>query len=165
MNLSDIHGKIIAPALIEIGAFSTAAEQLVMATGMAESLYKHDRQIARYENGQPVYGPALGFWQMEPATHNDIWRNYLGFTRRQGLVDGLRRLSKRVDPEALVLSPQYAAAMCRIHYLRVPAPLPQAGDWRGMAEYWKRYYNTPLGKGTVDGFLQKIAPVIKFYGG
>ncbi len=59
----------------------------------------------------------------------------------------------------------YAAAMCRIFYLRFSKPLPQAGDWHGMAKYWKRYYNTHLGAGTVDGFLQKSEPVIQLYEG
>jgi hypothetical protein len=49
----------------------------------------------------------------------------------------------------------YAAAMCRVFYLRVPERLPQADDSAAMARYWKRYYNTHLGKGTVEGFLQK----------
>ncbi len=37
----------------------------------------------------------------------------------------------------------YATAMCRVHYLRVPRPLPDAGAVRAMGEYWKRHYNTP----------------------
>ena len=57
----------------------------------------------------------------------------------------------------------YAAAMCRIFYLRFQKPLPQPNDWEGMARYWKKYYNTHLGAGTVDGFLQKAQPVIALY--
>ena len=32
------------------------------------------------------------------------------------------------------------------------------GDWQGMAAYWKKYYNTPAGAGTVEGFLKKARP-------
>jgi hypothetical protein len=53
--------------------------------------------------------------------------------------------------------------MCRIHYLRVPEVLPAANDWPGFAAYWKNHYNTWLGAGTVDGFLQKAQPAIAFY--
>ena len=40
----------------------------------------------------------------------------------------------------------YAAAMCRIHYYRVPYKLPAADDAHGMAVYHKIYYNTYKGK-------------------
>jgi hypothetical protein len=50
---------------------------------------------------------------------------------------------------------RYAAAMCRIRYLRVPAPLPAPDDIQAMANYWKEHYNTPLGAGTPEEFLDK----------
>ncbi len=46
----------------------------------------------------------------------------------------------------------YGAAMCRIHYLRVPDALPEAGDIPGMAAYWKEFYNTFEGSGTEEEF-------------
>ena len=46
----------------------------------------------------------------------------------------------------------YAAAMCRLHYRRVPAPLPQLGDPDAVAAYWKQHYNTALGAGTPEQF-------------
>jgi hypothetical protein len=42
--------------------------------------------------------------------------------------------------------------MCRVHYLRCPGTIP--AGLRAQAEYWKKYYNTPLGAGTVDGYVQ-----------
>lgn len=161
-GLNEIRQNIVIPALVEINAYSTAAEQLVMMTGMAESLFKHTRQIVKYT---PIkYGPARGWFQMEPATHNDIWSNYFGGSRTKHLVEGLQRLNTNAgDPEELVKDQKYAAAMCRIHYLRVRERLPDEGHWHGMATYWKKYYNTHLGKGTVDGFLQKNMPVMQLY--
>lgn len=163
-NLNDIRNKTVIPALLAIDAYSLAAEQLVMATGMAESLFLSTRQIASYKP-KLVYGPARGYFQMEPFTHNDLWAGYIGATRRAHLLDGLRKISDSPgDPEELVRNQIYAAAMCRIFYLRIRAPLPRAGDWPGMAAYWKRYYNTHLGKGTVEGFLKKAEPVFAMYG-
>jgi hypothetical protein len=43
--------------------------------------------------------------------------------------------------------------MCRVHYLRVKEALPTENDAAGMASYWKRYYNTVLGKGTIEQAL------------
>jgi hypothetical protein len=45
--------------------------------------------------------------------------------------------------------------MARIHYMRVPAALPKAGDVSGQANYWKQYYNTPLGKGKPQEYIEK----------
>ena len=43
--------------------------------------------------------------------------------------------------------------MCRVHYYRKPAALPHYGDAEAMTAYWKRYYNTRLGKGTATKAL------------
>jgi hypothetical protein len=39
----------------------------------------------------------------------------------------------------------------RVHYLRVADPIPL--DVLGQAKYWKRWYNTGLGRGTVEEYL------------
>ncbi len=46
--------------------------------------------------------------------------------------------------------------MFRVHYIRIPRPLHDPGDVHAMGEYWKRHYNTPQGRGTVDEFVQKF---------
>ena len=46
-----------------------------------------------------------------------------------------------------------ACLFARLHYLRVAEAVPD--DLRGQAGYWKRYYNTRLGKGTVVGYMDK----------
>lgn len=160
-DIKHIRDSVVLPGLLAVGLYSIAAEQLVMATGMAESGFRHKRQIARYTPaGQPVYGPARGWFQMEPATHNDIWVNFLGSSRRATILEGLRRICDRPgDPDELEHNQIYAAAMCRIFYVRISEALPPAGDLAGMARYWKRYYNTAHGKGTVEGFMAKAAPV------
>ena len=48
---------------------------------------------------------------------------------------------------------QYGAAICRLCYYRAPGALPDEGDPEGQARYWKRYYNTPLGAGTVEKYI------------
>lgn len=54
---------IIKPSLTHIGLWSPAAEQLVLATAMAESNLRYLQQIN---------GPALGLYQIEPITHRDM---------------------------------------------------------------------------------------------
>ncbi len=153
--LEDRHGlarrillDAIRPALSALQKGGRASEQLLLGTAIQESLLVHREQL----NG----GPALGLFQMEGETHTDCWVNYLDF--RDGLADKVRQtLSPGEDPaaETMKINDGYAAAMCRVKYLRVPKALPPADDISGMADYWKQYYNTPLGAGTPDEFLEK----------
>lgn len=49
--------------------------------------------------------------------------------------------------------PLIAALAARLFLLRIPEPIPETLE--GQAEYWKKFYNTALGKGTVEGFIKK----------
>lgn len=152
MDIRQFRDYVVVPALGQIGAYSRAAEQLVMGTGLTESRFMFLQQIGK--------GPARGFFQMEPATHDDIWKNYL--SRKMILLNDLKGLLLRdMDlHDQLRGNLFYAAAMCRIHYMRFREPLPEENNWPAMAAYWKKYYNTPAGAGTVEDFLQRSRPAI-----
>lgn len=57
--------------------------------------------------------------------------------------------------EELKNNDKYATAMARIHYLRVAESIPKAGDIKAQANYWKKHYNTPLGKGLPSEYITK----------
>lgn len=59
---------LIQRATISLGLWSQAAEDLLLGTAIQESGLVHVRQVG---------GPALGYWQMEPATHDDIWASFV----------------------------------------------------------------------------------------
>lgn len=129
---------IIRPALQHVGHWSESAEELVLGTGLQESGYRYVQQLGR--------GPAVSFWQIEPATAHDVWR-WLEATNKSHLVNDL--LVPGEDKiEQLRWNLVYGAALCRMYYRRVPEPLPEPGDIPGMARYWKKFYNTHLGAGT-----------------
>ena len=138
----------------DMGARSLEAEWLLTGTAIQESRLKYRKQIGG--------GPALGLFQMEPDTHHDIWKNYLA--HRIDLATRIRREfldGKFPCDQDLVDNDLYATAMCRVHYMRVPKPIPLYGtydhnDPRGIAEYWKKYYNTPLGAGTAEEFIENL---------
>ena len=44
----------------------------------------------------------------------------------------------------------------------MPEKLPNSYDIEGLAKYWKKYYNTEGGKGTVEKFIEKYE---KYVGG
>lgn len=142
----DVRDLIVAPALHQLDLYSLAAEQLVMGTAAAESGFRYLRQIGG--------GPALGLWQMEPATYIDLINNYLFY--KTDLRERLMPLQARV-PAGFAQLPSnhmYAAAMCRVHYRRFKAPLPPAGAVERLGEYWKKYYNTEKGAGTFEHFVE-----------
>lgn len=142
---------VIRPALVELGLHSYDAEILLLRTALVESGLVYLHQIGG--------GPARGPFQIEPATHDDIFENYLSFRPKfHGLVMGLAApLPRLVDQLASNLI--YSAAICRLVYFRIPAPLPAAEDLDGQAEYWKRHYNTPAGAGTVQKFKRAAGKV------
>jgi type VI secretion system secreted protein VgrG len=99
---------------------------------------------------------AFGVYQMEMATHEDIYVNFLR-TRPffEESVSGLRSdySSLRRDLTANLV---YATAMARVHYWRVAEALPSKDDTRYMSKlgiYAKKYYNTPLGKATSSKYV------------
>lgn len=146
MNLADIRDYVVRPALWALGLDQPARVQLVIGTGGTESGYNYLDQTT------PGPGPAYGFWQMEKATHDDLWRNFINY-QPSAFRDTLLQLAggSRIPPEVTVLhwNLRYAAAMCGVHYRRLKAPLPAEGDAQAMAAYWKQFYNTPQGKGTI----------------
>lgn len=138
---------IIKPALLSIELYSQAAEDLLLGTALKESNLIYTHQIG---------GPALGYFQMEPNTYGDIFENYLKF--RPNLLAKTTNLvaygiNQAPNPIVLESNHKFAAAMCRIKYARVPKPLPLQGDVIGMANYWKTYYNTGEGAGTIQEFV------------
>lgn len=146
---------VVRPTLHALGAHSRAAEQLVMGT-----IYQESRAIYLKQLGK---GPALGIVQMEPATHKDIWENYLRY--KNDLADKVLSLVSpahrqngqvKVNEKELIANLAYAVAMCRVHYRRERDPLPPADDVRALGEYWKQHYNTYQGAGTVDEFVHNF---------
>ena len=138
--------EIIEWGLKEMDLYSEDAVDLVYKTGNAETGYKHLKQMGD--------GPAIGFWQVEPATLFDIMDNYVKY--RPKLEKGLESLGfDRRNVEVRVMSNiALQAAFCRLKYKRDKYALPLIGDLEGQAKYWKRVYNTPLGKGTIKHFLE-----------
>lgn len=154
LDIEQLRLEIIRPALTFIGLQGQAAENLVLGTAITESRLKYLKQLGS--------GPAKSLWQIEPATHDDIWANYL--EHRPQLAEQLMTLRGRhaadgMDP--LVGNLYYGAAMCRVFYRRVPAPLPRPEDAHGMAAYWKSFYNTRLGKGTVEKAIPHFKEAIE----
>lgn len=142
MDLKTAKYEIVTPALKRIGLASPSAINLVTGIGLVESAYRTKRQYGG--------GPALGYWQMEPATHDDCWTNFLDYRPLlAGLVRGIIRPNQ---PQSILLLEDdfYAAALCRIRIFRSPTPLPSPDCALALCQYWKLHYNSSRGAGQVD---------------
>lgn len=148
IDCNQLRTLVVRPTLEYLGLWSQSAEELLLGTAAQEShLGTYIKQLDA--------GPAVGIYQMEPATSSDIWFNYLKY--KQDLQVKIRELIsnglKTSLSDHMIGNLYYATAMARVHYLRVPEKLPSAEDLPGLAKYWKKYYNTSLGRGTEKEFI------------
>ncbi|HMX99609.1 MAG TPA: hypothetical protein PKL69_09125 [Agitococcus sp.] len=145
---------IIKPSLDLLQMYSAEAEELLVFTCACESLGgTYLKQIK---------GPALGIYQMEPATYTDIWQNYI---KNHGMVVNLLTLNFACHnmplPERMIYDLRFATAMARLHYRRRKEPLPKATDIDGIWEYYKKFYNTHLGKAEKESSIKHYQKYIK----
>lgn len=158
-GLSPYHliNGVIRPTLKITDLWSSSAEILIIGTGIEESNLRYLYQKGKGIDNNPYNdGLGKGLYQMETATHDDIWTNYLMF--QPNLAVRVRRfmaLPQKEKPDAnqLIWNLAYATLLCRMHYLRVPEPLPKESDLEGIARYWKKHYNTEKGKGSEEKFI------------
>ena len=141
--------EIAEHALYRLDCYSDDGLALVVRTGMAESGY---RALRGYGEGNP----AIGFWQIEPATMYDMMRNYLSYRPKyKEVLEGMGMEFKGDDIEISVMANMgVQAGLCRLHYRRDSKPIPSWDDLEAQGQYWKRVYNTVKGRGTVKHFMK-----------
>lgn len=146
---------IIKPSLEYMNMWCVSSEQLLLGTAIQESgLGRYLKQIG---------GPALGIYQIEPNTHQDIWNHYI--KRKTFMFDKLIYLypqcKEKLINELLVYDLRYATIIARLIYYRRPEQLPKFNDIVSHAHYWKNHYNTHLGKGKWSSFIRNYKKGIK----
>lgn len=88
------------------------------------------------------------------------WREYwkwrkIGDKMRLVLNSNAKRFEFILDLELQILS-------CRlVYWFKSVSPIPNYKDIEGLAGYWKKYYNSYLGAGTVDGAIEKYNKQVK----
>lgn len=156
IDVKQFKERVVAPVLNQIGLNEPARVSLVLGTCLHES---HLIYLVQLPNG-----PALGVGQMEPATHSDLWDNYLRY--QLPLAGKIRSLlpdyfAQGINPpvDYLIGNLNYAVAMIAVHYRRVKAALPDNSP-TSLAQYWKAFYNTYQGKGTIEQALQHFEAAV-----
>ena len=148
-KVNQLRELIIKPTLIDLVMFTEEAMELLVFTCATESLG------GTYL--KQVKGPALGIYQMEPETYNDIWQNYIKNKPSLSLILLSNFDAGRMPSEdRLIYDIRFATAMARIHYERVAEKLPLASDKEAIFAYYKKYYNSNLGA------ADKVSALLKY---
>ena len=147
---------VILPTLSYMGEkFNTpAAQQLLLATAAQESHCGHFLH--------QIGGPAVGIYQIEPATFDDLEENYLKYepsiARKVNELARSPALTRKPGGEIhdktsqLIGDLHYATAVARAQYYRFSEKLPEFDDFEAMWSYYKRYWNTDRGAATRGEF-------------
>ena len=137
--------------------WSKNAEDLVLGTALAET------GLREIEQGRGrKQGPAIGFFQIEPDTHDSIWQNYIAY--RFWLAEAIGRaaflphylfyneVGVKTPPHILLIGNLfYSVAICRVIYFPKKGEIPLHPE--DQAEYWLKHYNAG-GKGSVEHYLE-----------
>jgi hypothetical protein len=153
-DLRQIKQHIIRPTLAEMSPHhnTSSAVNLLAFTFLKES--NGGRYVMQLGGG-----PAIGPFQMEPATHDDCWRNFLVYQPDLARIARSFARGSTESAEQMAGNWYCGCFMARIKYIRDSAPLPAHNDAKGIVEYWKRVYNTHLGAGRVDAATIALARV------
>lgn len=163
MNAQQLHDCIIKPTHKFMGGKYESVESNFLSlctTAIESDCGKFNKQIN---------GPALSWWQIEPATHTDIWTN-CDALKDQDFARLILLLAGGHDSyshDILLKSPMYACAMARLKYSMTPKALPAYNggtdlDLDMFYRYYKTYYHgvdhngNELGKSTFSKWRSAI---------
>lgn len=127
--------------VLKLPLYSEAAVNLILGTCAQESGFGHYRH--------QVNGPAHGIMQIERRTFD--WLKSVWVPK--GAPD--------TDFEELIDNDEASVLYARLLYWPKKRPLPRADDVFGLAMYWKDFYNTMFGKGTVQQFVQNYRKFVE----
>lgn len=157
IRFAQFRARVIKPTLGFLGApyDSDAACNLLLGTAAQETQLLY---FAQYPSG-----PALGPYEIEPATHDDLVDRDLMKPEHAALRVKVFQLAAAYPDRRLQLATNaaYATAIARVRYVMAPDPLPDADDIDGLGKYYVRFFNAG-GKATVAEFVSNYR---RFIGG
>jgi len=129
---------LIERTLKEFNLYSESATQLLLGTAAQESQFgTYLRQITKHFNPD-VH--AMGVFQIEKNTFNWLRETYI-----KKDIQNLSDFLKSKEHKELEYNLRLSIIIARLRYYIVPEALPNAEDIEGLANYWKKYYNTVKG--------------------
>lgn len=98
-----------------------------------------------------IYGAGHGLCQFDHIGFVDVQQR----TKRRlkaKVFDAFRVDIDKVMHRELEYAPLLSMIFCRLKYVLVPSAIP--ADLEGRAHYWKKYYNSSLGKGKPEEYVR-----------
>jgi len=156
INPTQFFDDVITPTLDCMGRIidkrmsSDESKCIMLGTACAESQLTFLRQFNS--------GPAIGFYQMEPATYAD----HIKYCERKGeefkskVIYCIYQEERKDFPHGsqLIYNLRLQTVFARLHYWRVTEPIPEATPLQ--AAYWKKFYNSVHGRGTVQHYINSF---------
>lgn len=149
MNLQEARGLVVT-VLTTLGYNTDVFVNLLLATMAQES------HLGLYET-QVGGGPGRGIFQMENATFQDIYTNFLSYHKDLAYkVNSYQPLLEtQFSADWLIHYHKYATAVAACSYIRhhVPSITVDAHNPEQLWPIYKQYYNTYSGAASKDHFL------------
>jgi hypothetical protein len=120
---------------------------MLYGTAITETL------LGTYVDAHPLRH-GIGIMQMDKIAFDDIKTR----TRPASRDTCTHRLDvdfEKVEHTDLAYEPLLSVLFARLFYKLIPETFPEIGDLKAQGAYWKKYYNTSAGKGTVEEFVTK----------
>ncbi len=114
---------------------------------------------------QDSHGFAIGLFQIEYATFCDLRDRALKSARPGLYAEIVRAYAKPgagdITFEDLQQNDELAAVFARLKYAQTKDPIPPADDVNALARYYKKHYNTHLGKATPQAYVKRRAEALE----
>lgn len=139
---------LISRTLRKFDLHSGSAVNLLLGTCLQES--RGGTYLRQMSNDFDIGVHAIGIMQMEKNTFDWMLEKY---DYKISMLLNSSMNCEGVEFEQLEYNLELSILFARLRYLAVPEALPESEDLRGLANYWKKYYNTIHGAGTVEEFI------------
>lgn len=109
-----------------------------------------ETKLGHYKDPTPN-GAGRGLNQVDPDTFDWLQVKYRDTAIAMDILDATGIDIGRVNHDELDYNPLLSMIWCRLRYCAVPTAIPESQAER--AAYWKKFYNTVAGKGTVEHYM------------
>jgi hypothetical protein len=162
LNLLEFKNNVIT-VLGHLDLLSPFHVNLQLGTTAIESNFGQYRRQIGFENKK---GGGYGINQIELATYHDLVNGFI--KNKPDLKEKIHYWydDSLGDEENLIINDNYNIVICRIKYYSTCEHIINEKDCNNvieLAKIWKKYYNTDMGKGTKEGFVDAYNKYILGY--
>lgn len=163
-TLSEVQTRIVIKNALHFLSSQNSTSKLLNSDDVVELLFGTactETQLSpRFQDSG---GYAIGLFQIEYATFKDLWKRSIPKNNPDLYVAIQKKYSRfssgEIFFEDLQINDELCAVFARMKYAQIKSPIPPASDAKAQASYYKKYYNTPLGKASADAYLERTKSV------